>query len=174
MMELAEGVEQPEQLSLSALAPISPPSGPPRILLVEDDVHALDALTELLEDMGYRVTPCANAEQALDRLVHASFDLLLTDVILPGIDGFELAARAGQIDPCPAIVLMSGYLPKGGELRDEWLFLRKPLDIAGLAQLLEQRLSGGKPAAEVSLDETGSVPLRRHGGTDEGGGSERA
>ncbi|MFC3175507.1 response regulator [Novosphingobium bradum] len=113
--------------------------GAARVLVVEDEHHALEALEDLLVDLGYDVAACGDPAAALALLARERFDVLLTDVIMPGITGLELASAAIRIDPEIAVVLMSGYLPEGGERREEWTFLRKPLDLAELAGTLASR-----------------------------------
>ncbi len=135
MMELAERPEQPERLGMVAPERCQVPA---RVLVVEDEIHALEALAELLDGLGYEVTACANGEVALAALGRQRFDVLLTDVVMPGISGLELAEMARRADPDLAVVLMSGYLPDGGEQRDEWLFLHKPLDLGRLDAILGQ------------------------------------
>lgn len=116
--------------------------GGPRLLVVDDEPYALEALSDLLCDLGYAVTACDGGEQALAALRHERFDLLLTDVIMPGLSGTELAEQASRAHPDLRVVLMSGYLPEHdphrGQHRDEWQFMRKPLDIARLEAVLRE------------------------------------
>ena len=111
-------------------------SSPTRILVVDDEPYALEALDELLRDLGYAVTACDGPVSAMEALVADRFDLLLTDVIMPGISRVELAAEASRRDPDIRIVLMSGYLPDDVDRPEEWQFLRKPLELAKLAIVL--------------------------------------
>lgn len=144
MMDLADRPEEPEHLG-NVLA--DSPSGEDqavRVLVVEDEAYALEALTELLGDMDYSVTACADAEAALAALGAARFDVLLTDVIMPGMSGIALARAAQWRDPAMGVVLMSGYLPEGLERRPEWLFLRKPLDLDRLHAILRQFAATGQ------------------------------
>ena len=60
------------------------------ILVCEDDAHIRRLMREYLEREGYQVSECANGEEAVDFLDHESVDLLLTDVMMPGLDGFTL------------------------------------------------------------------------------------
>ena len=141
MMDLAERAEEPERIAQDDGTGAEGASGGAlsRVLVVEDEPHALEALAELLGDLGYAVTACATAEAALVALETGRFDLLLTDVVLPAMSGLDLAGRAQAQPFPPAIVLMSGYLPEGGEVREGWQFLRKPLDIARLDGVLRGR-----------------------------------
>ncbi|GIW86281.1 MAG: hypothetical protein KatS3mg108_0605 [Isosphaeraceae bacterium] len=80
-----------------------------RILLVEDDPDSLMGLSRLLRLGGFEVTTAANGRAALELLQsEARFDVLLTDMMLPDVDGFELARAARQRDPRTLIVLATG------------------------------------------------------------------
>lgn len=74
------------------------PNAMPRILLVEDDEDIRLATTRLLERRGYAVVAVETAEQALERFGAEAFALVLTDLLLPGMDGAELC-RAIRADP---------------------------------------------------------------------------
>lgn len=107
-----------------------------RVLVVEDEIHALDAVVEILRMEGYTATPACNAAQAIEALGEGEFDILLTDVIMPETSGVELAHHVEQRHPRIAIVLMSGYFPDESLLKPHWRMLRKPLDLSLLSQTL--------------------------------------
>ncbi|PPT96524.1 two-component system response regulator [Xanthomonas arboricola pv. arracaciae] len=83
-------------------------------MLVEDD-DAIRAMTaDILGDEGYQVTASADAEQALEQLNQARpFDLLLSDICLPGMNGRDLADNARRLYPALPIVFMTGYFMTG-------------------------------------------------------------
>lgn len=80
-----------------------------RILLAEDDAAMRTYLARALERVGYAVSPVDNGPAALRMLEHQSFDLLLTDVAMPELDGIELAKRAGVLDPALRVVFITGF-----------------------------------------------------------------
>ncbi len=80
-----------------------------RLLLVDDEVAQLQALHSLLLDAGYDVTGCRGAPEALALLRERSFDLLLTDLQMPGYDGVQLAREAMVTQPAMVVVLMTGH-----------------------------------------------------------------
>ena len=64
-----------------------------RILVVDDDEMVLMALDELLKPEGYEVQTVASGTEALQKLDESAYDLIMTDVIMPEMDGFELCKR---------------------------------------------------------------------------------
>ncbi|GEO00763.1 hypothetical protein NSE01_25950 [Novosphingobium sediminis] len=107
-----------------------------RVLVVEDEVHALDAVVEILRMEGYVATPALNAAEAIEALSGSEFDILLTDVVMPERSGVELAHEVEAQNPSIGIILMSGYFPDESLLKPHWHMLRKPLDLSLLSQTL--------------------------------------
>ncbi len=87
------------------------PSAAPmrRILLAEDDEAMRAFLARALEKAGYEVVSYNNGADALDRLKQESFTLLLTDIVMPRMDGIELARRASTLDPDIKIMFITGF-----------------------------------------------------------------
>lgn len=65
----------------------------PLVLVVEDDPQTRQFYTDAFERDGFRVERAHNGHQALDKALHAPFDLILTDIAVPGLDGIELCRR---------------------------------------------------------------------------------
>jgi CheY-like chemotaxis protein len=128
----------------------SPPlSGPLNILLVEDDPITLFATSEMLTDLGHVVFEAMDAEQALAALGKDAFDILITDLSLPGMPGDKLAERAIAEHPNLGIVVASGYgaLPSGAgsEALRHAVLLQKPYSQQGLANAINAAM---KPSAD--------------------------
>jgi two-component system, cell cycle sensor histidine kinase and response regulator CckA len=109
-----------------------PPRGSETILVVEDDNILREITAKLLQDAGYRVVDAKDAEDAL-KIVAASpaeIDLLLTDVIMPGSSGVDLAKLAAGGHPKLRLLFMSGYtgdlVGRQGVLLQQDSFLEKP------------------------------------------------
>src|SRR5210317_1144705 len=107
-------------------------SGSETVLAVDDDPAMLELVEELLTPMGYQVLSAASGEEALEMMAsqERKIDLLLTDVMLPGIKGQDLARQLLLHCPDVNILFMSGYLcpsmaHKGSEPRFE-AFIQKP------------------------------------------------
>lgn len=80
------------------------------ILIAEDDESMLNFLTMALSKNGHSVTARRNGMEALEALDGSnSFDLLLTDIVMPGMDGIELAQRAGNLKPEMKVMFITGF-----------------------------------------------------------------
>ena len=79
-----------------------------RILLAEDDDSLRGFLARALERAGFEVTACADGEEAVQHL-DTSWDLLLTDIVMPGMDGIEVARQAAARDPSLRIMFITGF-----------------------------------------------------------------
>jgi two-component system cell cycle response regulator CpdR len=80
-----------------------------RILLAEDDESMRGFLARALERAGYEVISFDNGEDAFARLKEEPFTLLLTDIVMPRMDGIELARRASELDPDIKIMFITGF-----------------------------------------------------------------
>ncbi len=118
-----------------------------RVLVVEDDAVVLAYSLELMQDLGFETTAAANAEEALAAMSRGRrFDLLFTDVGLPGLNGYELAGRAKDIQPDLPVLFASGYandvLMQQGRLEKGVQLLPKPFTRAQLQAKLSEVLTG--------------------------------
>ena len=115
-----------------------------RILLVEDEDTARRSLVEILEMQGYQVTALASGEEARSLPERPAPNLLLTDLMLPGVSGSQLAARLGGRWPDLKVVLMSGYsedeVARRGVEAGTMRFLQKPFDLTTLAREIRAAL----------------------------------
>jgi CheY-like chemotaxis protein len=109
-----------------------------RILLVDDDPLVLAGTAAMLEELGHdAVQIAASGEEALRLLERDDgFDLLLTDHMMPGLTGMQLAARARALHPGLPILLASGFAELDQVAGAAWPRLRKPYDLADLSAAL--------------------------------------
>ncbi|MGW9229423.1 response regulator CpdR1 [Pseudorhizobium sp. NPDC055634] len=80
-----------------------------KILLAEDDNDMRRFLVKALEKAGYNVASFDNGASAYDRLREEPFSLLLTDIVMPEMDGIELARRATELDPDLKVMFITGF-----------------------------------------------------------------
>jgi signal transduction histidine kinase/ActR/RegA family two-component response regulator len=124
-----------------------------RILLVDDDEDVRSVAAAMVAELGYEVTTAGGGEEALRMLEGGRFDLMVTDVAMPGMNGVELGQRARMLVPDLPVLFASGYADVqtfGAELSDETV-LRKPFRIGEIAARLHHLLESGTAPASVSL-----------------------
>jgi CheY-like chemotaxis protein len=128
------------------------------VLVVDDDDDVRDLVVAMLEELGYRVTAAADGRAALDLLSrNPPFDLLLTDVAMPGLSGVDVVRAARDLGRSPCVLYATGYADlrayrTGLEGED---MIRKPYRMADLAARVDRALraapgrsgAGGTPAA---------------------------
>jgi signal transduction histidine kinase/DNA-binding response OmpR family regulator len=121
------------------------------ILIVEDEPAVRKLAFHTLAAGGYRVLEAASGEDALARLEgEPEIDLLLTDVVMPGMNGGELAERIESARPGIKIAFMSGYTKDhilGEKLRNGSIFIAKPFAPSALAKTIGEFLASPSPAA---------------------------
>ena len=115
-----------------------------RLLLVEDDPAVSEVADSLLKEMGLDVTTAASGPQAIQKLEAEDFDIMLSDVVMPGgMTGIELAGAAHARWPAMRIILASGYAGDDVDsalAASPWPFLKKPYSAAELAQILQVKI----------------------------------
>ncbi len=132
----------------------------PRLLVVDDDAHILELVTHFLEGAGHSVTTAVDGKQALSlsaaaQDAHAPFDLVVLDIMLPGIDGREVCRKLKKDSPVPVLMLTAlgeihqklrgfdagadDYLPKPFE----------PMELVARVKVLLKR--AGAPEPTVTL-----------------------
>ena len=80
-----------------------------KILLAEDDTDMRRFLVKALQNAGFDVTSYDNGMSAYHRLREEPFEMLLTDIVMPEMDGIELARRAAELDPDIKIMFITGF-----------------------------------------------------------------
>lgn len=116
-----------------------------RILVVDDEQDICTIAQILLEDSGYEVVAVESAAQAVDMLEKTGFDLVLTDMLMPEMDGVELITAIRRLNPDQRITAMSGggHAPKESYLRIAAMYgvnsvLAKPFNRVQLLAALEK------------------------------------
>jgi CheY-like chemotaxis protein len=119
-----------------------------KILIAEDDAFSRGAMEKLLQNYNYETFSCALPEEAIARLKQESFYILITDLHMPGMDGFELIRKARMIQPRLLTILMTGFPTDEIKCRakEEGVdgFFSKPVDWDELYTLLDTLTGSGK------------------------------
>ena len=117
----------------------------PKILLAEDDNDMRRFLVKALENAGFQVSSHDNGMAAYQRLREEPFEMLLTDIVMPEMDGIELARRASELDPDIKIMFITGFAavalnPDSNAPKDAKV-LSKPFHLKDLVNEVEKLLA---------------------------------
>jgi len=138
------------------------PDQPKHLLLVEDETPLREAIAEQLTDRGYQVEQADSGEAALARLADFAFDVIVTDLRLPGIDGSGVVDAALERYPDIVAIVVTGYGTVkdavGAIKRGAWDFVSKPFQIDELTHVLDsaieqRRLKSENAYLRAQLDE---------------------
>jgi CheY-like chemotaxis protein len=114
------------------------------ILVVDDEPMMLQLCTRMLERAQHRVLTAGGGEQALQVLENNSIDLALLDVLMPGMNGIELARRIVRVEQSAKILLMSGYgareISNMTGAQNPYRIIWKPFSSESLVQNIENLL----------------------------------
>ena len=116
-----------------------------RILLAEDDEDMRSFLVKALTKAGYDVVSFGNGLEAYERLTEEPFTLLLTDIVMPEMDGIELARKASELDPELKIMFITGFaavaLNPDNHAPKDAKILSKPFHLRDLVDEVERLLA---------------------------------
>jgi PAS domain S-box-containing protein len=145
-------VDEPAEALPTKKAPLADRAGTETILLVEDEPELRELTRTILAARGYSVVEAINPDEA-ERLAEkygAKIHLLLTDVIMPGISGRELAKRLSARQPAMRVLYMSGYtynvIARNGTLERGVSFLQKPFTPSVLVEKVREVLDAAVPS----------------------------
>ncbi len=127
------------------------------ILIVDDEPEISDALKRALAPRGYRVATCSEGRRVMSALYDLKPDLLIMDVMLPGIDGYTLMTRitaegGAKLSRLPVIV-MSALEPSRSMFMgfpQVTAFLSKPFELGDMLAAVERALGGGDAEPEAA------------------------
>jgi diguanylate cyclase (GGDEF)-like protein len=124
------------------------------VLIVDDDPDVRGMLVDVLSESG-RCVACASGDEALERMAGQVFDVVVLDIVMPGLDGLDLLERINRRNDPPKVVLVSGNAPRDSLRRalrgGAFDILQKPLDLEELRRVVAEataarRRSGGRVA----------------------------
>jgi PAS domain S-box-containing protein len=145
-------VDEPAQRA--AEKPAFAIGGRETILLVEDEAALRDLVAEMLRDAGYQVLPASGGADALTKVQahRAPIDILLTDIVMPGLGGPELSQRIHALRPAIRTLYMSGYtedvLARRGLIEPGTPLVQKPFTAATLLRSVREELAAVPVCAE--------------------------
>ncbi|MBI4655293.1 MAG: response regulator [Elusimicrobia bacterium] len=119
-----------------------------KILVIDDDIEILNLIKKALSDAGHQVDTCENGSDVMRAIRDTNPDLLLLDVMLPGVDGFSLANRV-RVSPetvnLPIIIIsaLGPSRPLFESMPQVKAFFPKPFDVNDLTDKVNEILTGG-------------------------------
>lgn len=121
-----------------------------KILVVDDDRRLLDLLEDTLSTIGYSTTCVSSAHQALETLTKTKYELVITDIRMPEMDGIALLKVIRQEYPNLPVIFITGKtkFEISGNSKPEG-FLAKPFRISNLEELIERTLQGKNEAGDI-------------------------
>lgn len=131
---VSEDLPADKRKMLDKISKLDPILSGKRALVVDDDMRNIFALASILEGYQIKVDYCENATDAIEKMKSSDFDILLTDIMMPGIDGYELIRTVRQLDKYKKlpIIALTAKAMKGD--REKCIeagasdYLAKPLD----------------------------------------------
>ncbi len=138
-----------------------------RVLIVDDERSIRDSLTGVLEDEGYSVHVAASGEECLEEVRRRSYDVVLLDIWMEGLDGLDVLARLQELPPedRPATVMISGHGNVESAVRATKLgafdFLEKPLTIEKVAVVVKNAAQQRRLELELQRRSPGPDPRSR-------------
>ena len=116
-----------------------------RILIVEDDPMVADVIGDIVATLGFESMWASSGVDVFDRLEEMEFDLVIMDLELPAMNGFDVACRLKRMDPGVRILFSTGYSDTIDliDLSDPSYcgIIRKPFDLAGIQTAIEKALA---------------------------------
>ncbi len=137
-----------------------------KLIIVEDNADYRELLVSFLENEGYEVVAVSNGETALELIEKNEFDLIILDIMLPGMDGYEVCRRTREIGDIPVIMLTAldseDHQMKGYMLRIDD-YVAKPISMPLLIRKVEAVLRRTLPDQPQMLEYGGiTLELKTH------------
>jgi len=118
---------------------------PKKILIVDDEKDVRESTMRLLLRKGYYADGAESGIDALEKIREESFDLLIVDIRMPGMDGIEMLRRVKEINPEIIAIILTGHGTVDREIEAKQLgavgFLRKPTHIDNLTKAIDNALA---------------------------------
>jgi signal transduction histidine kinase/DNA-binding response OmpR family regulator len=127
-----------------------------KIIVVDDEDIVLSLICDTLEEEGYAIRTASNGEDALKHIESEDYDLLISDIRMPGMDGIELVRRARDIQPEIGVIFMTGYAnlnsAKNAIKQGAFDYIMKPFEISEIRKAVKDAIRIKKEAEEKSSD----------------------
>ena len=137
------------------------------VLLVDDEREFVETLAMRLETRGFRVAVAETGEMAVEKVQEESFDAILLDLAMPGMDGIDTLKRLRELNPDSQVVLLTGRATVKTATEAMRLgaldLLEKPVDIGVLVEKIEEAATNKMRLTEQRIEEEMTDILRKKG-----------
>jgi CheY-like chemotaxis protein len=117
----------------------------PRVLIVDDEPEIRAFMSDALDIFGYQVGAARDADEAFALVARDRFDLVMSDLRLPGLTGWDLVTRLRRLDPVVRLIMLTGSAPEDDDLKRVRAagipVLHKPVQLPQLQTALTQALA---------------------------------
>ena len=124
-----------------------------QVLVIDDDAVVGRSFNRVLSEKGYEVSTALSGEDALQTMENKDFDVVFTDIKMPGMDGLEVTERIKARCPWTPVVVITGYGTQANEVRASVLgangFVRKPLTPEMIENITLKAVNDEAPVADV-------------------------
>ena len=128
-----------------------------RILIIDDEKGMLDLLSYELGGQGYQVVTAMNGREGLERVKRDRFQLVITDVKMPGMDGVEVLQEIKKLDPDLEVIMTTGFgtieTAVAAMKKGAYDFIQKPFNLNEVTNLIEKVLERSELKSLVALYE---------------------
>ena len=135
---------QTEDIVITEPAQDEEPHLPARILVVDDEEAVCGLLERALTPAGYHVQTCRSGTEAIGSLKETPFEVVITDLIMPGVNGVEVLSKAQELDPLCQVIVITAYGSTKTALevmrRGAYGYINKPFDIDEIRVLVDKAL----------------------------------
>ncbi len=138
-----------------------------KVLLVDDEKEFIETLAMRLETRGLKADIAESGEAAIEKVQEKSYDAILLDMAMPGMDGIETLKRLRELNPNSQVILLTGRATVQKAVEAMRLgaldLLEKPVDIELLVEKIEEAATNKKQLTELQIDEKITDILRKKG-----------
>jgi len=134
-----------------------------QVLVIDDDAVVGRSFDRVLSDKGYEVSTALSGEEALETLENSNFDVVFTDIKMPGMDGLEVTERIKERCPWTPVVVITGYGTEDNEVKASVLgasgFVRKPLTPEMIENITLKAVNDAESANDAAEQPIDSVEV---------------
>lgn len=143
-----------------------------RLLIIDDDVNLRELFSEVVRKWDYRVTVARSGDEGLERLKHGRFDVVITDLMMPGMNGLTFLKKVKERDPDVPVIIITGYPAIDTAVKaieaGAFDYIAKPFMLDEFRLLIEnahqrRALAGKNRSFEAELRRTGKGPATLKG-----------